>query len=72
MSDGMMDKGPAVNGRKFLICVIGGLVLFTLISMFVTFGIGDYFGHVLNKKAMDHEKMIDTQMMRDKEANQKH
>ncbi len=70
--DGMMDKGPAVNGRKFLIAVIGGLVLFTLISMFATFGIGNYFGHVLNKKAMDNERQIDTQLMRNKEANQKH
>lgn len=72
MSNGLMDRGPAVNGRKFLIFVIGGLVIFTLVSMFVTFGIGNYFGHVLNKKAMEHERTIDTQIMRDKESNQKH
>ena len=72
MSNGFMDRGPAINGKKFLIAVIGGLILFTLVAMFATFGIGNYFGHVLNKKAMENERQIDTQLMRDKEANQKH
>lgn len=72
MSNGLMDRGPAINGKKFLISVIGGLVLFTVVMMFVEFGIGNYFGHVLNKKAMENERQIDTQLMRNKEANQKH
>ena len=70
--DGMMDRGPAVSGKKVLVVVIVGLILFTLISMFATFGIGNYFGRVFNKKAMEHERAIDTQIMRDKESNQKH
>jgi hypothetical protein len=70
--DGMMDKGPAINGRKFLIFTIGGLFLFTLVSMVVTLTIGRVFGKVLNKKAMQHEREIDTQVMRDKESNLKH
>ena len=71
MSNGLMDRGPAVNGKKFLIYVIGGLFLFTIVSMVVTLTIGRVFGQVLNKKAMEHERTIDTQIMRDKEANQK-
>jgi hypothetical protein len=70
--DGMMDKGPAINGRKLMITVIVGLVVFTAVSMVVTLGIGRVFGQVLNKKAMEHERAVDTQMMRDKEAQQKH
>ena len=70
--NGMMDKGPAVNGRKFLIYTIGGLLLFTIVSLVVTLTIGRVFGQVLDKKAMEHERSIDTQLMRDKEASQKH
>jgi uncharacterized membrane protein len=70
--DGMMDKGPAINGRKLMITVIVGLIVFTAVSMVVTLGIGRVFGQVLNKKAMEHERAVDTQMMRDKEAQQKH
>ncbi len=70
--DGMMDKGPAINGRKFIVGVIVGLVVFTLVSMVVTFGIGRVFGQVLNKKAMEHEREIDTKTMMDKEAKQQH
>jgi gas vesicle protein len=70
--DGMMDKGPAINGKKFLIGIIVGLIVFTLVSMFVTFGIGNYFGKVNSKKAMEHERAIDTQIMRDKENSPAH
>jgi hypothetical protein len=66
--DGMMDKGPAINGRKFLISTIVGLLLFTLVSLAVTLGIGRVFGQVLNKKAMEREREVGTQTMRDKEA----
>ncbi len=69
--DGMMDKGPAINGRKFLIYTIVGMLVFTLVSLVVTFGIGRVFGQVLNKKAMEHERQIETQVMKDKEAAQK-
>ena len=72
MSNGLMDRGPAINGKKFLISVILGLVLFTVVMLVVTLAIGKYGGKVLNKKAMEHERAIDTQIMRDKEANQKH
>ena len=72
MSNGLMDRGPAVSGKKVLIFTIGGLVLFTVVMLIVTLGIGNVFGKVLDKKAMDHEKTIETQMMRDKEAGQKH
>lgn len=68
--DGMMDKGPAINGRKVLIFTIVGLLIFMLASMAVTFGIGRVFGQVLNKKAMEHEREVGTQAMRDKEAKQ--
>ncbi len=68
--NGMMDKGPAINGRKFIIGVILGLIVFTLVSMVVTFGIGRVVGQVLNKKAMEHEREIDTKTMLDKEAKQ--
>jgi hypothetical protein len=70
--NGLMDRGPAVNGKKFLIAVIGGLVVFTLIMMFVEFGIGNYFGHVMSKKAMEHDRTIETQIMRNKESNHQH
>jgi hypothetical protein len=70
--DGMMDKGPEINGRKFIIGVILGLVVFTLVSMVVTFGIGRVFGQVLNKKAMEHERELDTKSMLDKESKQQH
>lgn len=68
--DGMMDKGQVVNGKKLLISVIVGLLAFTLISMFATFYIGRTFGNVLDKKAMDHEREVDTQRMRDRESKQ--
>ena len=72
MSNGLMDRGPAVNGKKFLIFTIGGLVLFTVVMLVLELAIGRVGGQIMNKKAMDHEKAIDTQIMRDKEANQKH
>ena len=72
MSNGLMDRGPAINGKKFLFSVIGGLILFTVLMLVVTLAIGKYGGKVLNKKAMEHERTIDTQIMRDKEAGQKH
>ena len=72
MSNGLMDRGPAINGRKFLLSVVGGLVMFTIVILVVTLAIGKYGGKVLNKKAMEHERTIDTQIMLDKEASQKH
>lgn len=69
--DGMMDKGPAVNGRKLMFIVIGGLLLFMVGSIFATVGIGRVFGQVLNKKAMENERKIDTQIMLQREAKQK-
>lgn len=69
--DGMMDKGPAVNGRKLMIIVIGGLLLFMVGSIFATVGIGRVFGQVLNKKAMENERKIGTQIMIQREAKQK-
>ena len=70
--NGMMDRGPAVNGKLVLIVTIGGLIVFTLVMLGITLAIGKYGGKVLDKKAMEHERAIDTQIMRDKEANQKH
>jgi hypothetical protein len=69
--DGMMDKGPAIKGGKFIVGVIVGLIVFTLVSMVVTLGIGRVFGQVLNKKAMENERKIETQTMMDKEAKQR-
>jgi uncharacterized protein (DUF697 family) len=69
MSNGLMDRGPAINGKKFLISIIGGLILFTVAMLIITLAIGKYGGKVLNKKAMEHERTIDTQIMRDKEAS---
>ena len=69
MSDGMMEDGPNVNGRKLLITVIGGLFILTLVGMFLTLTVGRYFGHVLNQKALQHERDIDAQRLRDKEAS---
>jgi hypothetical protein len=70
--DGMMDRGPAVSGKKALFVVIGGLLVFMVLSLFATFTIGRVFGNVLDKKAMEHERAVGTQMMRDKETKQKH
>lgn len=67
-----MDRGPAFNGRNFLITVVVGLVLFTLISMFVTLGIGRAWGNAMNKKALEHERELQAQKMRDKETSEKH
>ncbi len=67
-----MDRGPSVSGKKMLIGVIGGLILFTLVSLFVTFFVGREFGHILNKKAMDHERDVQSQRMIDREAHEKH
>ncbi|MBI1335099.1 MAG: hypothetical protein JST12_20015 [Armatimonadetes bacterium] len=68
MSDGMMDSGPTFNGKKFLISVVVGLILFTLVSMFITFGIGRIWGNLLNKKALDNEREIQSQEMKRKES----
>jgi len=68
----MMDRGPAINGKKFLITVILGLLVFTLVSMFITFGIGRVWGNALNKKALENERNIQSQKMRDKETAEKH
>lgn len=72
MSDGMMDRGPAVSGKKLLITVILGLILFTLVSMFATFGIGRVWGNAQNKKALDIERNIQSERMREKEVSGNH
>ena len=68
MSDGMMDDAPTVDGRKLLVSVIGGLFILTLVGMFLTLTVGRYFGHVLNQKALQHERDVDAQKMKDREA----
>ena len=72
MSDGMMEDVKPINGRKFLVSVVGGLVLFTIVSLIVTLAVGRFFGNVMNKQALQHEREIDAQKMRDKEAAHNH
>ncbi len=72
MSDGLMDNGPVFKGRNLLVSVILGLVLFTLVSMFITLFIGRYFGHVLNKKALENERDIQSKRLIDRESTEKH
>lgn len=67
-----MDRGPSVSGKKLLVGVIGGLILFTLVSMFITFAIGNYFGHVKNKKLMEEQRQAESQRMIERESEAKH
>lgn len=68
---GMMNQGASVSGQKLVIFVIGGLVLFTLVASFVTFAIGNYFGKRLDKAALDNERTIQTERMKQQESGQK-
>lgn len=69
--NGKMNQGVSVSGQKLVIYVIGGLVLFTLVASFVTFAIGNYFGKRLDKAALENERNIQTERMKQQESGHK-
>lgn len=61
------EKLNTVNGKRLIVTVIPGLVVFAIIFFFFTLAIGKYGGAALEKKARENERQIQTERMLQKE-----
>lgn len=59
-------------GKKLIVTVIPGLVVFAILFFLLTLAIGKYGGAALEKKARENERQIQTERMlkKEKEANE--
>jgi membrane protein DedA with SNARE-associated domain len=70
---GIQDNGAnfetkrTFNGRKTVVVTIVGLTLFTLLATLATYYGGRWWGHALDKKALDNERQVQTERMQMKE-----
>lgn len=65
---GMFDPPKPVNGKKFAIGLVIGTVLFFTFCMLATYYGAKAWTGVLNKKAMEKEREVEMQRMKDHEA----
>lgn len=68
---GQFDQPAPVNGPKFVVGVIVGLIIFMFASLAITFYGGRWAGNALNKKALENERQIQMERLREHEAGKK-
>lgn len=65
---GTFDTGEPLNGKKFAVSFVVGTVLFFVFCLAATYFGGRAWGNALSKKALQKEREVEMQRLKDHEA----
>jgi hypothetical protein len=67
-NEGKFERGKIVSGNKFIPTIIICLVIFTIVGVFGTLFLGEYFGGYFDKRAQARKKTVELELIKKRES----